>query len=60
MRIKRDYREDVILMVPDLHIPYEHPDAPSKYQNYDEYFHSVLVCHYKIKIILQSNHLRDL
>jgi len=27
MRIKRDYREDVILMVPDLHIPYEHPDA---------------------------------
>lgn len=27
MRIKRDYRKDVILCVPDLHIPYEHPDA---------------------------------
>jgi hypothetical protein len=27
MKIKRDYREDVILCVPDLHIPYEHPDA---------------------------------
>lgn len=25
--IKRDYRKDVILCVPDLHIPYEHPDA---------------------------------
>ena len=27
MKIKRDYRKDVILAVPDLHIPYEHPDA---------------------------------
>jgi len=27
MKIKRDYRKDVILCVPDLHIPYEHPDA---------------------------------
>ena len=25
--IKRDYRKDVILAVPDLHIPYEHQDA---------------------------------
>lgn len=25
--IKRDYRKDVILCVPDLHLPYEHPDA---------------------------------
>jgi hypothetical protein len=27
MKIKRDYRKDVILCIPDLHIPYEHPDA---------------------------------
>lgn len=27
MKIKRDYRKDVMLFVPDLHIPYEHPDA---------------------------------
>jgi hypothetical protein len=27
MKIKKDYRKDVILFVPDLHIPYEHPDA---------------------------------
>ena len=27
MKIKRDYRKDVILCVPDCHIPYEHKDA---------------------------------
>lgn len=27
--LKRDYRDDVILAIPDLHIPYEHPDALS-------------------------------
>ena len=27
MKLKRDYRKDVILCIPDLHIPYEHPDA---------------------------------
>ena len=27
MKLKRDYRKDTILFVPDLHIPYEHPDA---------------------------------
>lgn len=29
MIIKTDYRKEVILCIPDLHIPYEHPDALS-------------------------------
>jgi len=27
MKLKRDYTKDTILLVPDLHIPYEHEDA---------------------------------